>query len=54
VILANYRFIRIKEVEIVFAASFRNRVLFEEGMPEGKKVAAQSLKKQSSRAKRSA
>jgi hypothetical protein len=54
VILGNYRFIRIKEVEIVFAASFRNRALFEEGMPLGKEVATQSLKKQSSRAKKSA
>lgn len=31
-ILAHYRFIRIKEVEIVFAASFRNRLLLEEAI----------------------
>lgn len=29
-ILAHYRFIRIKEVEIVFAASFKNKSIFEE------------------------
>ena len=29
-ILAHYRFLRIKEVEIVFAASYKNRTLFEE------------------------
>lgn len=35
-ILAHYRFIRIKEVEIVFAASFKNRALFEEPSPKTK------------------
>jgi len=36
-ILAHYRFIRIKEVEIVFAASFKNRSLFEEAKMTDKK-----------------
>jgi hypothetical protein len=51
VILGNYRFIRIKEVEIVFAASFRNRVLFEAAIPEGTKTTTEPLKKGTSRAK---
>lgn len=50
-ILGHYRFIRIKEVEIVFAASFRNKTLFEEAFPKGKKMTVESLKKQTSRAK---
>ena len=37
VILAHYRFIRIKEVEIVFAASFRNKSIFEETKTADKK-----------------
>jgi hypothetical protein len=32
VILSRFRFIRIKEAEAVFAASFKNRVLFEEAV----------------------
>jgi hypothetical protein len=35
-ILAHYRFLRIKEVEIVFAASYKNRALFEELSPKTK------------------
>lgn len=31
-ILSHFRFIRIKEVETVFAASFKNRCIFEEGV----------------------
>jgi hypothetical protein len=35
-ILAHYRYLRIKEVEIVFAASYKNRALFEEPSPKTK------------------
>jgi hypothetical protein len=35
-ILAHYRFLRIKEVEIVFASSYKNRALFEEPSPKTK------------------
>jgi hypothetical protein len=37
-ILAHYRFIRIKEVEIVFAASFRNRSVFEDAPRESESI----------------
>jgi hypothetical protein len=44
-ILAHYRFIRIKEVEIVFAASFRNKEYLEEALSKGKDIKRNSAKK---------
>jgi hypothetical protein len=35
VIIQNFRRIRIKEVEAIFAASFRNKTLFEKDMKAG-------------------
>ena len=43
-ILAHYRFIRIKEVEIVFAASYRNKTLFEEALHQNKNIDSRSSK----------
>lgn len=43
-ILAHYRFIRIKEVEIVFAASYKNRALFEE-QPSKTKVQPRTIQR---------
>jgi hypothetical protein len=34
VIIQNFRRIRIKEVEVIFAASFRNKALFEKDVKE--------------------
>ncbi|HEU0291128.1 MAG TPA: hypothetical protein VFR47_00225 [Anaerolineales bacterium] len=50
-ILAHYRFIRIKEVEIVFAASFRNRILLEEAISKGKNTTTSASKQHLSKTK---
>jgi len=42
-ILAHYRFIRIKEVETVFAASFRNKAIFEEATKTDKGEASKTI-----------
>jgi len=44
-ILAHFRFLRIKEVEIVFAASYKNRDLFEKTTSKNKGTTTRSLKK---------
>jgi hypothetical protein len=44
-ILAHYRFLRIKEVEVVFAASYKNRDLFEKTSSKNKGTITRSSKK---------
>jgi hypothetical protein len=50
-ILAHYRFIRIKEVEIVFAASFRNKELLKKAIAKDAKATVKSFKKTNSGSK---